>query len=219
MIRYFVHRGGRTELVDRLDPAWLLPAAAEASAAPDSVVVWADVAEPTEADGAILRDRFGLHELVVEAALQREPHPKVESYGRYLYIVLHGINFEPPSTHFETHETDFFLAPNFLVTVHDGQRRSIAQISEVCTRADTSSAKVPRRLLHRIVDTMVDHYRPEVEEARSSASTKSRERSSRPRRCLTGDILAVKRDITNLRRDRASHSATSSAGWRGGKSI
>ena len=102
MIRYFVHRGGRTELVDRLDPALL---------SPDSgAVVWADVAEPTDADGAVLREVFALHELPVEAALQRETHPKVESFGDYLYIVLHGINFQAADHTFETHETDFFLA-------------------------------------------------------------------------------------------------------------
>ena len=55
--------GGRTELVDRLDPALLLPNS--------GAVVWADVAEPTDADGVVLREVFALHELPVEAALQR----------------------------------------------------------------------------------------------------------------------------------------------------
>ena len=59
MIRYFVHRGGRTELVDRLDPAWFLPAHTAPGGADAGVTVWADVAEPTEADGAVLRDVFG----------------------------------------------------------------------------------------------------------------------------------------------------------------
>jgi magnesium transporter len=137
LIRYFVHRGGRTELVDRLDPAWLLPPAATpaaSSGADAGVIVWADVAEPTDEDGKVLREQFGLHELAVEAAFQRETNPKVEPYDRYLYIVLHGINFDASEHRFETHETDFFLSPRFLVTVHDGQRRSIAHISDVCTR-------------------------------------------------------------------------------------
>ena len=97
--------------------------------------VWADVVEPTDDDAVVLRQVFGLHELAVEAAVQRETNPKVESYGRYLYIVLHGINFQAAEHTFETHETDFFLATNFLVTIHDGQRRSIAHIVELCSRA------------------------------------------------------------------------------------
>lgn len=192
MIRYFVHRGGQTELVDRLDPAWL---------SPDSgAVVWADVAEPTEEDGAVLRGAFGLHELVVEAAFQRETNPKVEPYGKYLYIVLHGINFDAIEHRFDTHETDFFLAANFLVTVHDGQRRSIAHISEVCTRAQHVLGEGTVALLHRIVDTMVDHYRPEVEQLEERLDAIEERVIETPTDSMTGDILTVKRDITTLRR-------------------
>jgi magnesium transporter len=201
LIRYFVHRGGRTELVDRLDPAWLSPAPAGASAGRlESVVVWADVAEPTEADGVTLREQFGLHELPVEAALKRETHPKVESYGRYLYMVLHGINFQAAEHTFETHETDFFLAPNFLVTIHDGQRRSIAKVGELCSRAEYVLAEGPAALLHRIVDTMVDHYRPEVDELEERLDDIEKRVIEQPNSSMTGDILDVKHDITNLRR-------------------
>jgi magnesium transporter len=192
LIRYFVHRGGRTELVDRLDPAWL---------SPDSgVVVWADVVEPTEADAAVLRDGFGLHELAVEAAVQREANPKVESYGKYLYVVLHGINFHAEEHKFETTETDFFLSTGFLVTVHDGQRRSIAHVSELCGRTDHILAEGPIALFHRIVDTMVDHYRPEVDEVEERLDVIEDRVIEDPAESTVGDILAVKRDITMLRR-------------------
>lgn len=192
MIRYFVHRGGHTETVDHLDPALL---------SPDSgAVVWADVAEPTDADGAVLREVFGLHELAVEAAVQRETNPKVEAYGRYLYIVLHGINFQAAEHRFDTHETDFFLASNFLVTVHDGQRRSIAHISEICTRSGHVLADGPVALFHRIVDTMVDHYRPEVDELEARLEALEEEVIEGGDQSLTGDILKMKQDVTQLRR-------------------
>ena len=192
MIRYFVHRAGRTELFDRLDPAWL--------SADSGAVVWADVAEPTEADGKILREQFGLHELPVEAALQREANPKVESYGRYLYLVLHGINFQAAEHAFETHETDFFLGPNFLITIHDGQRRSIAHVGELCARAEHVLSEGPVGLLHRIVDTMVDHYRPEVDEIEGHLDDIEKLVIETPNESLTGEILGVKKDITALRR-------------------
>jgi len=200
LIRYFVHRGGRTETTDRLDPSWLESLPAEASAKAGGVTVWADVAEPTEADAAVLREVFGLHELAVEAAVQRETNPKVESYGRYLYIVLHGIDFQVTEHTFDTHETDFFISPHYLVTIHDGQRRSIAHIAELCSRADHILAEGPVGLLHRIVDTMVDHYRPEVAELEERLDEVEKQVIEHPGDTLTGDILALKRDITTLRR-------------------
>ena len=192
MIRYFVHRGSRTELVDHLDAALL--------SADSGAVVWADVTEPTDADSLVLREVFGFHELAVEAAVQRETHPKVESYGRYLYLVLHGVNFDATEHTFDTHETDFFLASNFLVTVHDGQRRSIAHVAELCTRTGHILEEGPVALLHRIVDTMVDHYRPELDELEARLSEIEEQVINEPSDLLTGDILAVKRDITSLRR-------------------
>jgi magnesium transporter len=192
LIRYFVHRGGRTGAVDRLDPVWL--------SAESGVVVWADVAEPAEDDAAVLRNDFGLHQLAVEAAVRRETNPKVESYGRYLYIVFHSINFQAAAHTFETHETDFFVAPNFLVTIHDGQRRSIAHTAELCTRADHVLGEGPVALLHRIIDTMVDHYRPEVEELEERLDEIEKQVIETPSEDMTGDILAIKRDITTLRR-------------------
>lgn len=192
MIRYFVHRGGRTELVDHLDPALLLT--------DSGAVVWADVSEPTDADGGILREVFGLHELAVEAAVQRETHPKVESYGRVLYLVLHGIDYLAEEHRFESYETDFFLAAGFLVTIHDGQRRSIAHMIELCSRADHILAEGPVGLLHRILDTMVDHYRPEVDELEERLDQVEKQVIEEPSESLIGDILEVKRDVTALRR-------------------
>jgi len=192
LIRYFVHGGDRTEQVDHLNPAWL--------SHDSGVVVWADVAEPTEKDAQDLRELFGLHELAVEAAVQRETNPKVESYGRYLYIVLHGINFQAAEHAFETHETDFFLAANLLVTVHDGQRRSIAHITDLCLRAHHILAEGPVALLHRILDTMVDHYRPEVDELEARLDEIENQVIEAPSDTLLGDILAIKKDVSTLRR-------------------
>jgi len=192
LIRYFVHRGGQTELVDRLDPAWL--------SADSGAVVWADVKTPEEADGVVLRDVFGIHELPIEAAFQRETNPKVETYGRYLYLVLHGINFQAAEHKFETSETDFFLASNFLVTIHDGQRRSIAHVGELCARSPHVLAEGPVALLHRIVDTMVDQYRPEVDELEGRLDEIEKCVIEAPTESLTGDILNIKHDVTSLRR-------------------
>ncbi len=192
MIQYVVHRGGHTERVDRLDTAWLSPES--------DAVVWADVAEPSEEDGAVLRDVFHIHQLAVEAALQRETQPKVESYGAYLYIVLHGINFRAAQHRFDTHETDFFLSPKFLITIHDGHRRSIEHVLELCARANHVLQDGTIALLHRIIDTMVDHYRPEVDEIEERLDDIEKEVIEHTSQSLTADILAIKRDITMFRR-------------------
>jgi magnesium transporter len=192
MIRYFVHREGSTRQVEAIDPAWLAPGS--------GVTVWADVAEATEEDGAVLRDVFGLHELAVVDALSPTHHPKVETYDDVLYVVLHGINFHANEHAFDTHDTDFFVTQQFLVTVHDGKRRSIAHVSGLCTRSARFLAEGPVALMHRIVDTMVGHYLPEVDELEEWLDDLERQVLERPGESLTKEILAVKRDIAGLRR-------------------
>ena len=192
MIRYFVHREGRTSAVEALDPAWLLPGS--------GAYVWADLAEPTEADGRVLREVFGVHELAVEDALGETHHPKVETYDGLLYVVLHGINFHASEHAFDTHDTDFFVSARFLVTVHDGRRRSIAHIVDLCGKSGHILAEGPMALMHRIMDTMVDHYHPEVDELEEWLDDLERQVLESPNESLMGEILAVKRDIRSLRR-------------------
>jgi magnesium transporter len=192
MTRFFKHSGGTTAPVLSIDPAWLQPGS--------GVTVWADFAEPTEEEGALLTSVFGFHDLAVQSALRRETHPKIESYEDHLYLVLHGINFQGDQHLFDTHETDFFLGPGYLVTVHDGQRRSIAHVIDLCERTSHILAEGPVALLHRIVDTMVDHYRPEADELENRLEEIEKAVIESNHEGMMADILAVKRDISMLRR-------------------
>ncbi|MCA1585762.1 MAG: magnesium transporter CorA family protein, partial [Acidobacteria bacterium] len=117
-----------------------------------------------------------------------------------LYVVLHGINFQAEQHVFDTHDTDFFVGPNYLVTVHDGQRRSIREVAAVCSRNAFVLADGPVALLHRIVDRMVEHYRPELDEVEERLDHIERRVLEETGVDLTGEILAVKRDISAMRR-------------------
>jgi magnesium transporter len=54
--------------------------------------------------------------------------------------------------------------------------------------------------MHRIVDAMVDHYRPEVEKLENRLDALEEDVFSQPRQSLIRDILNLKRDVTSLRR-------------------
>ena len=62
-------------------------------ARPDTIV-WVDLREPSKQVLDQLADELGLHELAIEDALNAIHHPKIESYGDYLYLILHGIDFQ-----------------------------------------------------------------------------------------------------------------------------
>lgn len=192
MISYYVQRDGVTERLDQIEPDWLRPGS--------GVLVWADVQMPTAEDGIVLRDVFKLHPLAVQDALEWLQHPKVETYPGLLYVVLHGINFKSETDEFDTHDTDFFLSREFLVTVHDGQRRSIEEICRLCLTNTLIMREGTVALMHRIVDRMVDHYRPSVDELEQRLNGIEDAVIEAPSNELTRQILIIKRDISAMRR-------------------
>ena len=133
MVRIYVHVDGKTSQPDRVDPAWLAPGS--------GAVLWVDLMNPSQDEGLrILRDVFHFHELALEDALSELEYPKVESYGTYLYLIL-----------------------------------------------------------HRIVDAMIDNYRPELDELTDRLDDLE-QRVFDGNANLAKDILNFKKDVASLRR-------------------
>ncbi len=190
----FVHRDGRTSAAAAVDPAWL---------SPDSgATVWADLGHAGPAETRrVLADVFGFHELSVEDAVSALHHPKVEPYPGYLYLILHGIDFNATQQGgFSTHDIDFFIGPNYVVTVHDGTSRSIASVQGICPRNEFVLGDGPLPLVHRIVDTMVDNYRPEVSQLEERLEQLEEDVFTANNEAIVREILALKRDVGVLRR-------------------
>ena len=192
MLTVYALTNGQPVIADHVDPAWL--------DAESGVVFWADLVAPTRDDVSLLTGPFGFHELAVEDALSETHQPKVESYPGFLYVILHGIDFEQSEHQFATHDVDFFLGANYLVTVHDGRSRSVRRVADVCAKSPHVLREGPAALLHRIVDAMVDNYRPEVDELDEWIEESEKEVFEAPTKLQVRDILELKRDVSSLRR-------------------
>src|SRR5262249_35235161 len=122
VVSIFAHRQGRTEQVTSIDRSWLDPVL--------GVMLWVDLAAPSIPESLVLSDTFRFHPLSVEDAMSAAHAPKAEAYDGYLYVILHGIDKHQGETGFATHDIDFFVGPNYLVTVHDGHSRTITELRE-----------------------------------------------------------------------------------------
>jgi magnesium transporter len=192
LINVYKHEVGTTQCVDRVDPDWLRP--------DSGIWVWVDLDQPTPAEARILSEVFHFHELAIEDALSEIHHPKVESYADFLYVILHGIDFKAREHCFQTQDVDFFLSAQYLVTVHPGISRAIGKVGELCVRNSRILGEGPVALFHRIVDTMVDNYRPEVEELGARLDKLEKDVFHKPDAILAKRILDFKRDVSSLRR-------------------
>jgi len=188
----FVHREGRTERVPSVDSAWL--------SAESGAIVWVDLVAPAPADASILRDIFGFHELAIEDAIGEAQTPKIEAYEGYLYLILHGIDIQASTHGITTHDTDFFLGQNYLVTIHGGFSRTIAGLRELCLRNDRILGEGAVGLLHRIVDGKVEHYQPEVDKLQDRIDALEEDVFESPDHETVRHILQLKREVGSLRR-------------------
>jgi magnesium transporter len=191
VINVFVHDRGETKCVDRVEPVWLDPSS--------TVTFWVDLAAPTSEETRVLTDTFSFHPLSVEDASSALQFPKVEPYPDYLYLVLHGIDVRKGQSQFATRDVDFFLGRNYLVTVHDGQSRTLDKLRDVCSRYSRVLEEGPVALLHRIVDSMVDNYRPVIEDIEDRIGALE-EQAFGGREHLGRQLLKLKRELSTMRR-------------------
>lgn len=188
----FVHRNGQSEQATSIDRSWLSPGS--------GVFVWVDLSAPSVLEALVLSDTFQFHPLSVEDAMAAVQFPKIEAYDGYLYIVLHGIDFHSTDHCFGTRDIDFFLGPNYLVTVHDGHSTSINELRDHVTRNPKILGEGPVALFHRIVDTMVDGYRPEIDKLEDRLDKLEDEIFKKPEPKLARKVLSNKREVASLRR-------------------
>jgi magnesium transporter len=191
VINVYVHRNGQTTHGERVEAAWLDPSS--------DVTFWVDLAAPTETELRVLSDVFHFHPLAVDDATSALQYPKIEPYQGFLYLVLHGIDSTPKQTQFATRDIDFFLSRNFLVTVHDGQSRSIAHLREVCSRHQHILAEGTVALVHRIVDAMVENYRPVIEQIEDRIGQLEEQAFAGHER-MARHVMKLKRDVASMRR-------------------
>ena len=191
MVSVYVQHGQRTETTDHVEARWL--------ERDSDATLWVDISSPTEADGRLLHDTFHIHPLAVEDALSAIQYPKIETYEGYLYVILHGIDFEAAQHRFATRDVDFFLGPNWLITVHDGGSRSIERMREICQQHSHILSEGPVGVMHRIVDRMVDNYGPVMEQLEEQIGALEEE-AYYAHENIVRRVLPLKRDLASMRR-------------------
>jgi magnesium transporter len=143
-----------------LDGAREVPAreAVRAAAEREDACVWIDFDGENGVVEAEILAPFGIHPLVLEDMVIDLNRPKVDSYGEYIYLVVHSARWDEDRP--ALREIDIALGTRYLVTHHEGSTRSIEAAHEVLRRRPELLHGTPARLLHYILDVMVDHYLP-----------------------------------------------------------
>jgi len=173
-----------------------------------NLFLWVDLeASSVEEAKSILEGVFHFHPLSIEDCINESPSPKVETYepkeddrfANYLFMVIHAVDYSRKNGVFDTSELNFFLGKNFLVTYHMVPLRSISVIEERCLRSTVHVARAPDRVAHALLDSLVDNYKPALEELSMEIADLETEVLEHPDPATLQQILKVKKEVLHLR--------------------
>ena len=167
----------------------------------DKTPFWLDIDEDSPELREALTTGLGLHHLAVEDIFQERLNPKVEDYGDYLYIVLHGIALEHDSPDdLRTVEIDLVLSSQWVVSHHPKGLTAIDEVLDECTRNLRLFDKGPGFIAHAIMDHAVDCYFPVIEAFDHDIDQIETAVVDDPQKELLQRIFKLKRSLQRLRR-------------------
>jgi magnesium transporter len=187
--------------------AWVVDAAGAREAPPhealvafteDRGAIWIDFCQETGDQATRLLEGLNIHPLVIEAMSSHLHRPKVDDYGRYLYLVLHAATWE--DRHPVLHELDMVVGERFLVTYRDTEEHALAAAHGVLRRRPELLSGGAAPLLHFIVDVLVDQYLVINDRIADEVDVLEEHALEDPGFHTGRDVMRLKRGISAMRR-------------------
>src|SRR6266496_5742991 len=173
-----------------------------------NLFLWVDLENPKpEETKCVLEDIFHFHPLSIEDCVMFSPSPKVEEYtpkeedrfATYLFMVIHGVDYSRKDGVFATSELNFFLGKNFLVTYHEVPLRSVTLTEEQAVKSTMHIARAPDRVAHTLLDSIVESYKPALDELSLEIGELEQQALQNPTRETLNKILQVRKEVLHLR--------------------
>jgi len=173
-----------------------------------NLFLWIDLENPSDEEKKfVLENLFHFHPLSIQDCVMASQSPKVEEFSPkeddkfapYLFMVIHAVDYHREDGRFGTEELNFFLGKNFLVTYHDGPLRSVTLTEERAIRSTMHIARAPDRVAHNLLDSIVENYKPALEELSLEIAELEEQALQRPNAGTLNKILEVKKEVMHLR--------------------
>lgn len=172
----------------------------QALADPKSLL-WLDLEVPSPEEAGVLSDVFDFHHLTIEDCLAARWHPpKIDDYGRYLFVVVHGVGEYVRGRELEPLELDLYLGANYVVSCHLAPVAAVDRLLERCRQGGLVLDHDAGFLLHVLLDGLVDDMLPVVDELDETVDRLEEEVLADPQRATLQEILLVRRNTMRLRR-------------------
>ena len=121
---------------------------------------WIGMKRPTHKDVDVLAQQFELSPLLIEDIINAHQRPKFERYGNVGFLVLRAATYRDTSETIEFGEVHALIGDRFIVTLRHSPTPDLSELRRELQAKPKLLAKGPRVVLTRLLDTVVDGYRP-----------------------------------------------------------
>jgi magnesium transporter len=171
---------------------------------PEGGTLWIDLQGRTR-DSERLLMSWGYHPLAVEDTFTLEHQPKFETYDKYLFTIVRGVDFSRVRHRLDTLKLAAFLDDRRLVTYHRAPLGSVDRVFQKLGESGRAPAGGVSHLFYGICDELIDNYFPVVEEMASKIEELERQIFADPDQDQLEEILELRRRLAGLRQVLVPH--------------
>lgn len=166
--------------------------------------VWLDIqGEDVENTGEMLRHDFNLSQLTLDTIAETQERSRLVEQHGYFYLVVHGLFFNREDDSADTPKLDIAFGKNFLVTVHQASLPWLDTLIQTAIK-DTSAENIMShgtpRLLHAVLDTLVDSYFPVMEDLDDVVDELENDTVQIASKEIQSRLFRLKRSLVKMRR-------------------
>lgn len=166
-------------------------------------LTWVNIEQPDKQKMQYLAQHYSFHPLALDDCLSEVHLQKIDEYEDYIFIILHLPVFDQRTRITNASQVAIFLGKDFLVTVHSGDLKPLANLLLSCQKDDKMCkeylGKDSGYLLYRILDVLVDYCFPMVDKTLSNL-TKIEDKVFDPKSNASQEVTSLRRDIAAQRR-------------------
>ncbi len=160
---------------------------------------WLDLTD-TPGDGSVselLSVHFGFHHLAVQSAERFNQRPRVDDYGTFMYLVARGADPEGRGNA----EVHCFWTDRYVVTVHRGEGRALAEVRESLDLHPASGSASPQIVIvYRVLSALADTFFPFLSKFDDQIDALEDDILKAPTEAQLGELFGMKRTLMDMRK-------------------
>src|SRR5215216_4652545 len=181
-----------------------VPAVRQPAELAQNGLTWIHLDAPDAERTAAPAGRFGWHAIDVEDVLSRRQRPKIDDYPEYLFAVLHFPVYDKTVQRLNAAELDFFLGPDYLVTLPNVELLPVTRLFERCSSdealRESLFGKGSGYLLYHVLDDLFDYCFPILDKIGHKLDRFEDEMFEGRSEEIVRDISNVKQEIISYRK-------------------